>query len=738
MIPKTISHYQILSKLGEGGMGEVYLAEDTKLKRKVALKFLPANLTKDKDATERFKREAQAAAALNHPNIVTIHEIGEHEGQIYIAMEHVDGHSIREVIEKGSIEVEKVIDITKQICEGLDKAHEAEIVHRDIKPENILIDNDGRVRILDFGLARMKGVSKLTKESSTLGTVKYMSPEQLRGEEVDHRTDIWSLGVVMYEMLTGEVPFKGEYEQAVVYSILNEDISYPSSIPTKFEFLINKILQRELRNRSQTVQDIKNELLKVSTAKVLDDEHRKSIVVLPFENMSSDPEQVYFSDGLTEEIITDLSHIHDLLVISRSSAMTFKGTKKTIPEIAQAVNVRYVLEGSVRKAGNNLRITAQLIDAGNDAHLWAEKYNGTLDDVFDIQEKVSRSIVDALKIKLNEGEKQIIAERPFKDVRAYECYLKARHEIDSFTEDGVNRAIQYLESALSIVGESPVLYAGLGYAWWQYFNIGSKKEYLDNGLKWAGEALKIDPDSSEGHFISGNLYIFSVLGELKKGIYHLRRALEINPNNCEALFHLGASYLFLGRTAETLPFVARLLSIDPLNFYGYWLSSFFHLYEGRFKQALKQVRQSRELAPGVPAIEFFYALILIYNEQFEDVFNVIEQSEGKNPDNIFTHLGIFLKHAIKGEKNEALKSVTPEVLKWSSNDFTNPWYLVLGYSIIDEKEQALNWLEKWIDLGCINYPFLNKYDPFIENIRGEERFKKLMKRVKYEWENFGV
>ncbi|OVE79855.1 hypothetical protein BVY01_01430, partial [bacterium I07] len=435
-------------------MGEVYLAEDTKLDRNVALKFLPSHMTKDKNAVERFKREAKAAAALNHPNIVTIYEIGEHEGQTYIAMEHVDGQSLRVEIEKGPMEVEKVVNVVTQVCEGLSEAHYADIVHRDIKPENILIDNKGRVRILDFGLARMKGVSKLTKESSTLGTVKYMSPEQLRGEELDHRTDIWSLGVVMYEMLTGDVPFKGEYEQSVVYGILNEDILKSklseAEIPHSFELIITKILQKEPLKRYQNVSLILKELKHASTVKVKEDKHQKSIIVLPIENMSSDPEQEYFSDGLTEEIITDLSHIHDLLVISRSSAMTFKDTKKKIKEIAREVNVQYVLEGSVRKAGNNLRITAQLIDASSDSHLWAEKYNGTLDDIFYIQEKVSRSIVDALKIKLSEGEKHIIAERPFKDVKAYECYLKARHEIDSFTEDGINRAIQYIESALSI------------------------------------------------------------------------------------------------------------------------------------------------------------------------------------------------------------------------------------------------------------------------------------------------
>ncbi|OVE80395.1 hypothetical protein BVY01_00410, partial [bacterium I07] len=321
----------------------------------MALKFLPAHLTKDKDATERFKREAQAAAALNHPNIVTIHEIGEHEGQTYIAMEHVDGHSLREEIEKGPVEVEKVVNVIKQICERLDKAHKADIIHRDIKPENILIDTDGRVRILDFGLARMKGVSKLTKESSTLGTVKYMSPEQLRGEEVDHRTDIWSLGVVMYEMLTGEVPFKGEYEQAVAYSIINEE---PSDLPYKFNDTVRRCLSKRIDQRPQTSKDVIDEL--ESTTSMNRTKKIPSIAVLPFVNMSADPEQEYFCDGMAEEIINSLTQIEKLKVIARTSAFMFKGKHEDMREIGRKLDVEHLLEGSVRKSGTRLRITAQL------------------------------------------------------------------------------------------------------------------------------------------------------------------------------------------------------------------------------------------------------------------------------------------------------------------------------------------------------------------------------------------
>jgi len=290
MIGKTILHYKILEKLGEGGMGEVYLAEDTKLKRKIALKFLPSHLTADKEIIGRFEREAQAAASLNHPNIITVHEIGEHEGRTFIAMEYVQGHSLREEITKGPMPIDHVIGISTQICEGLHEAHKAGIVHRDIKPENILIDKSGRVKILDFGLARMKGVTKLTKDASTLGTLKYMSPEQYQNKEVDHRTDIWSFGVVLFEMLTGQLPFQGEYEAAVMYSVVNEEPKSLSTlrqdIPENLDQIASKFLVKDPAMRYQSMQEVIEELKKPLLSMSVSEKKEKSIVVLPFDDMS--------------------------------------------------------------------------------------------------------------------------------------------------------------------------------------------------------------------------------------------------------------------------------------------------------------------------------------------------------------------------------------------------------------------------------------------------------------------
>jgi serine/threonine protein kinase len=467
MIGQAISHYKILEKLGGGGMGVVYKTEDTKLKRTVALKFLPPELTRDPEAKARFIHEAQAASALDHPNICDIHEIGETEdGQMFIAMACYEGDTLKMRIEKGRLGIEEAIEITTQVAQGLQKAHEKGIVHRDIKPANIIITNDGVSKILDFGLAKLAGQAKLTKTGSTVGAAAYMSPEQ--AQDVDHRTDIWSLGVVMYEMLTGKLPFRGEHEAALLYSIVHEEplaiSGFRTDIPGNLASVIFKTLQKDPRQRYQAARELVSDLKAVMAPGIQLPKQEKSIVVLPFENLSPDPDQEYFSDGLTEEVISDLSAVRSLRVISRSSAMTFKGTKKKIPEIARDVNVQYVLEGSVRKAGNSLRITAQLIDAQNDTHLLAEKYSGTLDDVFDIQEKVSHAIVNALKLKLAPEEERKMAERPIGDLRAYECYLRAMHEIWHWRGETLTHALQYLQEALEMVGDNVLLYAGMAEA----------------------------------------------------------------------------------------------------------------------------------------------------------------------------------------------------------------------------------------------------------------------------------
>ncbi len=746
MIEKTISHYKILEKLGEGGMGVVYKAKDMKLDRFVALKFLPSHLIDDEKALNRLLKEAKAASKINHPNVCTIYAIEEYEDTHFIVMEYVDGQTLRQKTvgangQSPFLSVDDAVDYSVQICKALKAAHDKDIIHRDIKSENIMINLENIVKVMDFGLAKLKDEAGLTK-TKTAGTIAYMSPEQIKGEDIDHRVDIWAFGVVLFEMLTGEFPFEGQYESAMSYSIVNTN---PKSItdmwndvPFNIEQLIYKALEKDKNRRYQNANELIEDLKNVPSVVTTSEKQEKSIIVLPFVNMSPDPEQEYFSDGLTEEIITDLSHIHDLLVISRSSAMTFKGTKKKIKEIAKEVNVQYVLEGSVRKAGNNLRITAQLIDATTDAHLWAEKYTGTLDDVFDIQEKVSRSIVDALKLKLSLYESEKIAERPIDNVQAYECYLKARQEIWRFTEEGLERALLLLQNGLEIVGENELLYAAISLVYWQYINAGIKPDvkYLEEIEKYTRMIFILNPDFSQGYFLRGVIHYLR--GNLNEAVVDSKQALAIDPNNPDALLQITRIYISAGKTSAARPLVKKLLEIDPLTPINRCMLGYISFSEGRFEDAIEPYRMMYKLDPENPIGRWFYASILTWSHRHEEAFKIIDILVNDTPQTIFAQLGLFWRYAMQGKKNEALKVVTSEMTiaaRWGeylSRDMAH------GYAILGEKEEALNWLENAVNLGFINYPFLNEYDPFLENIRGEKRFKNLMERVKYEWENFEV
>ncbi len=742
MTGKTILHYKILEKLGEGGMGVVYKAEDTKLDRYVALKFLPPHLSDDETALKRLLKEAKSVSKINHPNVCVIHDIKEHKRQQFIVMEYVDGRTLREIIKEAPLDLNTAADYGVRICEALNAAHSKDIIHRDVKTDNIMITADNQVKVMDFGLAKLKGSVKLTKTFSTVGTMAYMAPEQIRGEEIDKRADIFSTGVVMYEMLTGRFPFRGEYEAAMMYSIQNEApqpiTNFRDDIPDYIEEIIFRALEKSPADRYQSMEEIIYELKKMPMVKTKVPEQEKSIIVLPFENMSSDPEQEYFSDGLTEEIITDLSHIHDLLVISRSSAMTFKGTNQTIPEIVKKVNVRYVLEGSVRKAGNNLRITAQLIDATTDAHLWAEKFKGTLDDIFDIQEEVSRKIVDALKVKLTQKENKQLAERAIENFQALECYLKARNEIWSWTEDGLKRAQQLIENGIRLFGENELFLSSLGMINTQFFNAAIDKDlnYLQKAEEYAKKILDMNPESSDVHSLLG--FIYYNRGEVKRAAKEEKQALEINPNNSEALSLLPCFYSHLGRPSDGRPIIKKALEIDPMNPVIYGYSAMLEMYDGRFKSALESCSMMYLMSPENPFFRVWYAFILSYNQRFEEAYKLFDLVVKETPKSIWAQSALFYKFSLKGDKKNALQAVTEELKNSMKLNTIYPITIAGRYALIKEKEEALDWLEYGINYGCINYPFLNEYDPFLENIRGEERFKKLMVRVKHEWENFEV
>ena len=777
-----IGHYRIIERIGAGGMGEVYLAEDTKLHRKVALKFLPLHLCQDPECRARFTREAEAAAQLDHPNIVAVHEVSEFQGRPFFSMQHVEGQSLKEVIAGRALPLDRILEIGIQICEGLQAAHEKGITHRDIKPSNILIDSHGRARIVDFGLASVLGSDHLTKTGSTLGTIGYMSPEQVRGEKVDHRTDLFSFGVVLYEMITGHAPFKADSEAATLHAITNTKpellARFRREVPVALQTGIDKALEKDVETRYQHADEIATDLKRLlgtghreqprrdlwnryvvtavvaallaivgywGVTKFFDNAGqnsgptRKMLAVLPFENLSPDPDQEYFSDGLTEELTSKLSLVQSLCVISRSSAMTFKRSNKTIPEIAKALKVQYIVEGSVRKAGNELRITVQLIDANADAHLWSKSYSGTLADVFDMQDSVAQAIVEGVRVQLTSDEARRIGKRGIENAPAYSLYLEGMVEINKGTADGIREGLQLLDHGRAIVGDNAVIYRGLAWGHYNLVNIGSgQEEDVSKCQEFAQKALALDPELPEAHATLGWINS-SLLGHQEQAVAHFKRALELDPGCGNALWGLAAVYFaYLGNLPDALPLIDKSLALNPGDSLLLYIEmGDAQFFAGNFLQALTWLRKSNQAGNRDPIDVFYYALALACCDSADAAVAVVEEALLTDSTSAFSKLGQILASALSSDSTRAPEAVTSDVQRTCRRDAL--WSYTLGglLSRSGARELSFDWLENAVEKGFINYPFMQR-DPFLDNVRGDERFKRLMERVKYEWEHFEV
>jgi TolB-like protein/Flp pilus assembly protein TadD/predicted Ser/Thr protein kinase len=702
-IGQNIFHYIIVEKLGEGGMGVVYKAEDTKLKRDVAIKFLPHQISDNKEERQRFEIEAQAAAALNHPNIATIHAIEESEKEVFIVMEFINGIELKQKISKALPSIEESLNIIEQTSQGLKAAHDKGITHRDIKSSNVMITESGQIKIMDFGLAKMKGVSHITRFGTTLGTTAYMSPEQARGEQVDHRTDIWSLGVIAFELLTGKTPYEGEFEQAIIYSILNEEpksvLSVRKDVPLKLDQLVMKMLSKNKEHRYQNVSEILLDLkeLKLKSKQAPVEKEKKTIAVLPFENISPDKDADYFAEGLAEELITSLAKIKEIKLVAPANTMKYKGTDKDIKTLGRELAAGYIMQGSVRKFKDDLRISVKLMDVAQESQLWGETYKGKLEDVFDIQEKVSKEIVDALRVNLSLTEKVVLSKRSTLNAEAFDNYLRARNFLYRLTKNNVHLAIQLFNKAIELDPRYAAAHAGLGEAYatlYQYFETNDS--YLDKAIESSLKALMYDPTLSEAYTALGLAYFDKKL--LEEAITSTLKAIELDSENYVAYWILGRIYHTTDRTDEAIQQFKKTIALNP-DFYN------------AFNDIIMAYERINDMENAKRALDEALEKIHVYL--------------AKNPDDARAHMYHAI-HLAAVNKNEEAIAEGKKALELNPGDSLMMYNAACLYARLGDNHLSIETLKNAIAAGQEDFEWI-KRDSDLDSIRNEPEYIELMK-----------
>jgi serine/threonine protein kinase/tetratricopeptide (TPR) repeat protein len=769
-----VGKYDIIGPIGKGGMGVVYKAEDIRLKRTVALKFLPEEFLEYPDAKERFIREARATAALSHPHICTIHEINEEEAEPFIVMEIIDGQSLNQKIAGKPVDQGQALDIAIQAAEGLSEAHKKGIVHRDIKPGNIMITAAGQVKIMDFGLAKVLGESLLTKEPMTMGTAAYMSPEQVRGESLDHQTDIWSLGVVLYEMLTGELPFRGDSEQSLMYGIVNKaprQISrIQAGISKELEKVVYTALAKNSAERYQSMGEFLDDLravaegLKPLKAKTvlfrgeilgLRKIHAyaglgglivlftlamifmipkrghayESIAVLPLENLSGDPEQEYFSDGMHEALITDLAQVGGLKrVIARSSVIRFKGTKIPLSKVAQELKVDALITGAVLRSGDRVRVTAHLINPTTESQVWAQSYERDLRDVLSLQNEIVSAITREVKVQLTPQEKTRLASAHQVNPEAYEACLKGQFHFYKLTRTDLDSALEYFELAREKDPNCALAYAGIASVWLgrQQQGLTAAKEALSRAKAAALKALELDSTLAEAHDTLAGIRTW-VEWDWEGGEAEYRRAIELNPNYPDP--RTGYSHLLyiMRRPEEAMAQIKRALELDPLNALFRAIYAMDLMYAHRYDDAIAILRDTLKASPNdlvaLSTLRSAYHMKHMYSEAME-IWKASYAARGDHEAEEALALGFN-----DGGYQGALQRVAETLIARSQKTFVTPWQIGTLYARAGKNKEALDWLEKAYEAHDGNMPYLS-VDPIFDDMRADPRFQDILRRMK--------